>query len=105
MKAGDTDMMRFKCRARSDGKEGFVSPTGSASTVFLKESKMHYIIKKDVGLRKVANYDNSDFHRTLEADEVIEVVSGPSEAKNEPVQRTKCRALADNVEGWMTLKA
>merc|ERR1712012_357283 len=99
MEDGETHISRIKGRALKDDKEGWITPTGNAGTSFTKESKKYYSVVKSAPLDKLVA-EGGEILRELAEGEVVEIITGPTEAKTKAIHRLRCRVLGDCAEGW-----
>jgi len=95
---------RIRAKAKKDDKEGWVTVRGNAGSIILEETGCTWVITAKSSLQAEFRTDTGPEVRTLEPDELVEVLDGPKEEKSEPLMRLRCRAVADGKVGWITLK-
>merc|ERR1719329_439987 len=78
-KEAKTGLERIKAKALRDGAQGWITPKGNQGKVFLAEvAKPYYVCMRECTLEKECK-SSSEKIRTLKADEVLELVAGPSQ--------------------------
>jgi len=109
-----TKVMRTLIKALKDDVEGWVSPTGNAGTIFLKEGGRRFKVMKETILTEAFELDGTApmaeeggapgevlSKRKLKVGEVLDVLVWPQMDKAGLV-RLKVRALSDKATGWAT---
>jgi len=109
-----TKVMRAFIKALKDDAEGWVSPTGNAGTVFLKEGGRQFKVMKETVLTEAFELDSQApkaeeggapgevlSKRKLKAGEVLDALVWPR-PDNSGLVRLKVRAQSDNATGWVT---
>lgn len=95
-------LSRILARAKSDGKEGWVTVRGNQGTSFVEETSKHYVCVQSVPLEtKLAS--GSTAVRAMEVGEVFEVLEGPKTEVKEGSRRVRGRNISNNLEGWFTV--
>jgi len=59
---------------------------------------------KEIGITSSCQVKNSKTVRKLQIGEIVEVLESNRADESVPVQRSRCRALADSAEGWVSTK-
>eukprot|EP00930_Biecheleria_cincta_P069318 TRINITY_DN57073_c0_g1_i1.p1 TRINITY_DN57073_c0_g1~~TRINITY_DN57073_c0_g1_i1.p1 ORF type:complete len:2024 (+),score=506.13 TRINITY_DN57073_c0_g1_i1:617-6073(+) len=98
-----TGVTRIRARAMRDDLEGWVTLKGNAGTVYAEESGKQYTMQKEGALHKGFRSISGSL-RLLKQGEEVTLLEGPREEKIEPSTRMRCRALADDAVGWVTLR-
>jgi len=92
-------LSRIRGRSMTDGMEGWVSVKGNKGTPFLeKVLKPYYACTKEVKFELEAG------DRTLQVDEVLELIEGPRKQIFNPGLRVRGKACSDSATGWFTVK-
>mmetsp|Transcript_35599 Transcript_35599/g.94158 ORF Transcript_35599/g.94158 Transcript_35599/m.94158 type:complete len:1976 (+) Transcript_35599:140-6067(+) len=95
-------LTRVKARAKTDGKEGWVTLKGNQGTSYADETDKHYICNISTPLeRRFAS--GSEAVRELEQGEVVEIIDGPKAETKEGAERVRGRNVGSGEEGWFTL--
>ena len=71
-------------------------------TLFLV-SRSYYFVSAEAVLTDKQGIEEGQTLRRLELKELVEVLDGPVEEASANIQRVKCRAIFDGLEGWATL--
>eukprot|EP00931_Biecheleriopsis_adriatica_P050407 TRINITY_DN29181_c0_g1_i1.p1 TRINITY_DN29181_c0_g1~~TRINITY_DN29181_c0_g1_i1.p1 ORF type:complete len:1018 (+),score=299.85 TRINITY_DN29181_c0_g1_i1:144-3197(+) len=95
-------VMRLKCRAIADDREGWLSIKGNKGTTYLEEQLALYRVVRDTKLTTSFEKEDSAEGRKLLGCEVIEVVEWPKKHEDSGLTRMKVQALNDGAVGWMT---
>jgi len=97
---------RVRARALSDSVTGWISVKGNQGTPFLKEtSRPRYSCTCEVALEKdFRSSPGEGVIRTLESEELLEVIEGPRKDTFDEALRIKGKACSDGAIGWLTLK-
>jgi len=96
-------ILRVQVKALKDDVTGWVAINGvKADTIYLKASTKHYVIRKETALSKQTTGEGQSI-RTLEEDEVVEVLVGPKSEKMEAPLRAMVRTFAGDSQGWVTV--
>merc|ERR1712014_268922 len=101
---GKRKVLRVQVRAKSDGKEGWVTVKGNQGTVYVEESKLHFICSKEVELE---NDDGTT--RNLEVGEPFELLMEPATEMRGGKLLAKVRSMNGSktpdapVEGWVVV--
>jgi len=90
--------VRVRCRAISDGAEGWVLLQNDT----LRPWTPHYTCKKAVPLHDVLASEGASALRQVEVGERLELIEGPVEEAGE--LRIKAEAAKDNAVGWITVR-
>lgn len=78
---------------------------GNQGTPFLKESaKPFHACATEIVMEETFKSEGATVVRTLQEDEVIEVLEGPRKEEFGEASRAKCKASKDGAVGWVTLK-
>merc|ERR1712183_206354 len=109
-----TKVMRTLIKALKDDAEGWVSPTGNAGTIFLKEGGRQFKVMKETILTEAFELDGEApktgegeapgeilSKRKLKVGEVLDALVWPRTEKTGLV-RLKVRAQSDHATGWAT---
>jgi len=96
----ERNVTRVPARARSDGKEGWVTMRGSDGTQYVVDNTMIYTCAFDVPMESSFPSGSSRM-RTLEQGEVFDVLEGPTVEKKVGELFARCRGLRDGAEGWV----
>eukprot|EP00927_Polykrikos_kofoidii_P001028 TRINITY_DN10374_c0_g1_i1.p1 TRINITY_DN10374_c0_g1~~TRINITY_DN10374_c0_g1_i1.p1 ORF type:complete len:1956 (-),score=521.59 TRINITY_DN10374_c0_g1_i1:151-5910(-) len=97
-------MWRARCRAVTDGVEGWVTTRGNQGTNFLEKcSKPYYTCQQEVPFHSAFESSSSEI-RKLRLNEVLEVLEGPRKEAASETQRMRCKAQSDGKSGWVTMK-
>jgi len=81
-----------------EDSEGFLS-----KVVFLRIVRQFMKIAKGTPMTEELCLKDSKLLRRMEVNEVIEVIVGPEKEDSANVARIKCKAVKDDLEGWVTL--
>jgi len=95
-------LTRVKAKARSDGKEGYVTMKGNQGTAYVEETTRHYRCNKSTPL-EMRFPSGSQTIRTVEDGEFFEVLEGPKVETKQGANRVRGRVLGDASMGWFTL--
>jgi hypothetical protein len=98
-------LMRMKGRCKSDGKEGWMTMTGTQGTDFLVEEPSKFSICKVALPMELRMAPGSKVVRELEQGEQVEVIEGPKTQSKEGATRVRGRNLSSGVEGWFDMDA
>jgi len=80
-------------------------PSGKLSEdVFCQMLRSYCKVVKDTVMSKELKVSGDNALRRLNVDEVVEVLEGPVEEEEMKVPRIKARCIADDAEGWLTLR-
>jgi hypothetical protein len=97
-------VLRVHVKAKSDGKEGWVTVKGNQGTVYVEESKLHFNCSKEVELE---NDDGTT--RNLEVGEPFELLMEPATEMRGGKLLAKVRSMNGSktpdapVEGWVVV--
>mmetsp|Transcript_97686 Transcript_97686/g.285161 ORF Transcript_97686/g.285161 Transcript_97686/m.285161 type:complete len:1813 (+) Transcript_97686:1-5439(+) len=99
-------LARIRGRSLTDGVEGWISVKGNQGSTFLqKVMKPFYACTKEVLLERDFKSEGDDGAvRTLQAEEVLELLEGPRKETLEPSLRVRGKAVKDGAIGWLTVK-
>jgi len=98
-------VVRVRGRFIVDGKEGWVTTKGNQGTPYLREvEKPFYACAAETPLGPNAKGTTGEAVRTLQCDEVMEVLEGPRKEACAPALRVKAKAVSDSAEGWVTIQ-
>jgi len=90
--------VRVRCRAVSDGAEGWVTAKEGA----LRPWTPHYVCKRQVPFHKELKSEGAEPIRQIEVGEKLELLEGPVQEGDE--LRIKAEAVRDQAIGWVTVK-
>lgn len=74
----------------------------SKDTLFLA-SRSYYLVAAETVITDKEGLEEGQTVRRLELKELVEVLEGPVEEASAKIQRVRCRAIFDGVEGWATI--
>jgi len=97
-------LQRVRARARSDGKEGWVTMMGTNGTQYVAENSTIYTCAFDVPMESSFPSGGTRI-RTLEEGEAFDVLEGPTIEKKVGESFARCRSLRDDSEGWICVDA
>jgi len=110
-----TKVMRTLIKALKDDAEGWVSPTGNAGTIFLKEGGRQFKVMKENVLTETFELDGEASKaneeealgevlskRKLKPGEVLDALVWPR-TDSSGLVRLKVRAQSDHATGWVTV--
>jgi len=93
------NLTRVRVKSKRDGADGWVTMKGNQGTAFVSEASSHRLCRCNTALHNALS-SNSKVLRTLEEDEIFEVIEGPKTEKREGVLLAKGRTLSSSAEGW-----
>jgi len=93
-------LARLRFRALQDGREGWVTLKGNQGTVYLEQSKSHYLLERSVSLK--TSVKGTEVLRQLEAGEVFEAKGNPVKITPQTCVVMRARSLMDWREGWIS---
>jgi len=102
-----TGVQRVKARALSDGVAGWISIKGNQGTPFLVSRSKPYLCCT-VSVPLEGSFEGSAANgvvRTLQKDEVLEVIEGPRSHVPDNATVAKCKACKDGKVGWFVVKS
>jgi len=96
-------LTRVKGKSLIDGQQGWLTVSGNQGTPFLQEmEKPYYACNEEVVLHPEFSIEDGDAIRTLQKDEVLELLEGPRKEVFTAAKRVRGKAITDNVIGWFT---
>jgi len=93
-------LARLRFRALQDGREGWVTLKGNQGTVYLEQSKSHFLLERSVSLK--SSVKGTEVLRQLEAGEVFEAKGKPVKITPQTCVVMRARSLIDWREGWIS---
>lgn len=72
--------------------------------IFCQMMRSYCKVVKDTVMTKELKVSGDNAVRQLKTDEVVEVLEGPMEEEEMKVPRIKARCLADDAQGWLTVR-
>lgn len=66
-------------------------------------SRSYYLVAAETVITDKEGLEEGQTVRRLELKELVEVLEGPVEEASAKIQRVRCRAIFDGVEGWATI--
>lgn len=96
-------LQRVKCRALSDGTEGYVTLRGNQGTAFMQSAVKPFYLCEAKGTLFRACDRQSDEVCELPPCEVLELIEGPRQEPATEVKRVRCKRLSDGAIGWVTM--
>lgn len=94
-------LKRVRIKAKSDGAEGWVTMKGNKGTEIISQATSHRECRCKTSLRAAVS-SNSKVLRTLEENEIFEILEGPKTEKKEGAILVKGLALSNGMEGWFS---
>lgn len=79
-------------------------PSGVSQLAFLELVQEHQRCKKQIAFTTALDVKEGKAIRKLDVGEVVEVLEAPKTEATSGLDRARCRALADGVEGWVTIR-
>jgi len=70
--------------------------------VFDRLAKLYCKVVKETPITEEMEVNGDNAKRSLKVNEVVEILEGPKKTSGK-ILRAKCRAIADDVEGWVTV--
>ncbi|CAE7575165.1 unnamed protein product [Symbiodinium sp. CCMP2592] len=98
--ASASPLARLRFRALQDGREGWVTLKGNQGTVYLEQSKSHFLLERAVSLK--SSVKGTEVLRQLEAGEVFEAKGKPVKITPQTCVVMRARSLMDWREGWIS---
>jgi len=99
-------LTRVRGRALRDGIMGWISVKGNRGTPFLEEaSKPFKACAAEAPLEKNFQSGTSGVVKTLQVDDVLEVLEGPRKEEFGEAMRAQCKAAKDGAVGWFTIRS
>jgi len=95
--------VRLKCRASSDGKEGWITVRSGAGEN-ASESGSFYVCKSLIAMTDVADLKTCKVQKKVVVGEVLQVIESESSDKASDINRMKFKSLKDGKEGWVSIK-
>lgn len=71
---------------------------------FLNYIQLYYAVVKSIALTDVQDIGTCKTVRKCEAEEIVEVLEGPSTDPNTGLVRVRVRSMMDRMEGWISVK-
>jgi len=103
-KTDDIGLSRVQARVVSDGLIGWLTVKGNHGTPFLVEtSKPCYTVVEEVILEEDFSSESGAQIRTLDVNEVVEVLEGPRKETVGSALRAHGKASSDGAVGWFTV--
>lgn len=99
----NSSVTRLRGKSLSDGAEGWVTVKGNAGGVYLEQSMKHYIVTKATALQTAFASARATDVRSLDVEEIVEVMDGPKEEASAPTLRLKGRASSTGIVGWVSV--
>jgi len=101
---GTTSLTRYRCRAISDGKEGWVTSIGNQGTGFLEKAVKPFFCCEVESPLHSAFESSSPEVKSMQPGDVLEVLEGPRKEDPPETLRLKGKASKDGKAGFVTLK-
>jgi len=99
----DVGVTRMRCKAISDGQEGFVTISGNQGTVFLQPGGNSYKCIKDTFITADLSVADGKNVRKIRVGEIADVLEFPTMDESCNVKRIKVKAKSDGATGWVTI--
>lgn len=104
------DLLRVRCKACSDGLEGWATVAGNQGTVFLREGGSLFKVVKETILTESFSLSGDkdtkrrlkDVTRKVKEGEVLEVWEWPRTEPTTGLIRMRCKLKSDGAVGWLT---
>eukprot|EP00927_Polykrikos_kofoidii_P065794 TRINITY_DN61510_c0_g1_i1.p1 TRINITY_DN61510_c0_g1~~TRINITY_DN61510_c0_g1_i1.p1 ORF type:complete len:2086 (-),score=507.96 TRINITY_DN61510_c0_g1_i1:169-6426(-) len=101
----NSGLQRIWGKSLRDGSVGWITLRGNAGTPFLREVEKPYITcRKVTPLEKEFKSDVPEIVRTLNEDEILEVIEGPRKETTKKSLRARINVMSDEATGWVTLR-
>jgi DNA repair exonuclease SbcCD ATPase subunit len=95
--------VRLKCRASSDGKEGWMT-VSSGSGENASQSSNFYVCKSLIAMTDVADLKTCKVQKKVVVGEVLQEITSERPDKDSDINRLKFKSLKDGKEGWVSVK-
>eukprot|EP00927_Polykrikos_kofoidii_P031606 TRINITY_DN27151_c0_g1_i1.p1 TRINITY_DN27151_c0_g1~~TRINITY_DN27151_c0_g1_i1.p1 ORF type:complete len:2139 (+),score=568.46 TRINITY_DN27151_c0_g1_i1:1-6417(+) len=96
---------RIQGKSLCDGAIGWISIQGNQGTPFLHEvEKPCFTCLTEVNLEKEFKSEGKEVTRTLEEDEILELIEGPRKEVLPDTMRARVKVIPDSSTGWVTVK-
>merc|ERR1739845_56461 len=97
----EAGLMRFRCKAVQDDKEGWVALAGNKGSVFLEPVVAYYTCVKDTNLAEGVKVGDKTVRKVAKG-ENAQMVEAERKDEASGVMRMKVRMLRDGEVGWVT---
>jgi len=102
-KDDDIGVTRMRCKAVTDGLEGFVTISGNQGTVFLEPGGNTYKCIKDTYITADLSVAEGKNVRKIRVGEVVDILEFETKDESCNVKRIKVKAKTDGATGWVTV--
>ncbi|OLQ11585.1 hypothetical protein AK812_SmicGene4566, partial [Symbiodinium microadriaticum] len=99
-----TSLLRMRCRALVDLKEGWVTSQGNAGSSFLEACPKPFLCCGAESPLQEGFPSSSSERKRLQDGDVLEILEGPRKEEPPEVHRMKVKASQDGSTGWVTFK-
>merc|ERR1712113_830365 len=97
------DILRARCRAMSDGLEGFITIRGNISGAdFVTDGGHLFIVVKDTILTPNLGLEGGGTTRKLREGDIVKVREWARKEEKSGLMRMKCQVKSNGVVGWVT---
>jgi len=97
------DELRARVKALKDAQPGFLTVRDQTGTIFAEASDKYYSCSTITGITDGFDMNTCKVIRKLQIGEVVEAIEEPQEEEEKGIKRVHCRALKDDVTGWVAM--
>jgi len=97
-------VLRIKCKAPSDGVEGWVTIEGNQGTIFLETRSHYWICTKETLITEELAVSSATSGNLLK-DSIVEIMEFNQKDPTSSVMRAKTRVVQEGTTGWVTMES